>query len=476
MPLPKADELAPVAQLLAYLRADAQAVIQPQGREVFIARAPGRLDVMGGIADYTGSLVCEMPLAEAAACALQQRDDHTLMIHSYNQTGAAGRFQMALGDFSGTASLLPLTDVRKLFTGANHWAGYVAGAYYILRKYRHLSPQALGANIAIYSTVPLGGGVSSSAALEVAALSAIVAAYHIVLDPLELAVLAQRVENEVVGAPCGVMDQVTSALGKENQLLLLHCQPHTIEGYSALPAGVTMLGINSGVKHSVGGSAYRDTRVAAFMAHGILLRLLKDLGVDHDPLQGYLANVPAEAYRQRIRALLPAEMRGQDYLDQYGPTVDKVTSVDPKRVYHVQAAADHHVLEAQRVRDFVALLRDGKAGSVEHLTQAGALMLAAHESYGNNAKLGCAETDLLVRLVMARGPKQGFYGAKITGGGSGGTVAVLCQDTPACAAVIAEIVKEYQQQTGIVPQVLRGSSPGATEVQVARYPSQALPG
>ena len=120
------------------------------------------------------------------------------------------------------------------------------------------------------SRVPLGAGVSSSAAIEVATMQAISTAFGLNLEGVTLARLAQTVENRVVGAPCGIMDQMTSALGVANSLLLILCRPHEIQGTQTLPAGVRIFGINSNVKHSVGGSAYTRARVAAFMGRKIL--------------------------------------------------------------------------------------------------------------------------------------------------------------------------------------------------------------
>jgi L-arabinokinase len=126
-------------------------------------------------------------------------------------------------------------------------------------------------------------------------------------------------------------------------------------------------------------------------------------------------------------------MIGQEFLDRFGSTIDTATRVEPQTNYPVQHAADHHVLEARRVRDFVAALDEAR--QAPHRTRqqgkpldiAGHLMYASHLSYTVDAMLGADECDLLVQLVRDHEP-AGLYGAKITGGGSGGTVAVLCDE------------------------------------------------
>lgn len=463
--------------LIARMQSDSACVISHAGgHEVVLARAPGRLDVMGGIADYTGSLVCEMPLDVSTAVAVQRRDDTQLVIESYNAAEAHGkaRVELSIEDFYGSASFLPLESIRMLFAGDRHWAAYVAGAYWVLGKQRKLRRRTGGANIVCHSNVPLGGGVSSSAALEVAALSAITAAYHLLLEPLETAVLAQRVENYIVGAPCGVMDQVTSMMGRKDKLLLLECQPHTVKGYVDVPAGLMFCGINSHVKHSVGGSAYRNTRIAAFMAHAIIARAYKDLGGRVDPTGGYLARVAPAIYRRYFRPILPRQMLGRDFLRTYGGTVDKVTAIDPQTTYHVRAAADHHVLENARVQEFAEMLAQAASGSQEALVRAGRLMYAAHCSYGQRAKMGAKECDWLVSAVRQRGPKNGFYGAKITGGGSGGTVAVLCESSDRCRSALQDICAAYQKAVGLPPALLLGSSEGAAETGPLRMTAAEL--
>lgn len=459
---------AALRELLENIHGDGRCML---AGEAYIGQAPGRLDVMGGIADYTGSLVCQMPLKVGTAVLAQKRTDRALVLQSYNNpnVGSAGpvSYRLSLDDFYGSGALLDGGAVRRLFHGEDHWAAYVAGIFWVLAKHRHLTGRALGANVICYSNVPLGAGLSSSAALEVAAINAIAGAYHLTLDPLEAAVLAQKVENQIAGAPCGIMDQMASSLGRAGQLLLLKCQPHTVVGYENLPPGTTVAALCSGVRHSVAGSAYTRVRVAAFMAHKIILTMAHGLGLHGDPTGGYLANVTPDFYRGFLRPILPRNMSGQDFIRRYQGTMDAVTAINPTETYAIRAAADHHILENQRVQRFAAALKnaDGK-DQRQHLRRAGRLMLASHASYTHRAGLGCPETDWLVRAVMAAGRGEGFYGAKITGGGGGGSVAVLMDDAPPQHQRLAEIVATYNRTFAVTAAVLCGSGPSAAEFGV----------
>ncbi len=451
------------------------------------ARAPGRLDVMGGVADYSGSMVLEMPIEEAACAAWQWRNDRRLHIRSMNleRPGSFDACEFDMDDLVDAYGYLrPVEEVRFRLTSSpsDRWAAYIAGCYYVmLRAYTQVSggkaddrAGELGANILISSSVPQGAGVSSSAAIEVATMHALNAAAGIQPSDLTLAAWCQRVENTVVGAPCGIMDQVTSALGHQDSLLVLRCQPHDLMGFQRTPPAWKFIGIDSRVKHSVGGSAYTAARVGAFM--GLKIIQLESGG---KPRENYLCKLsPAEFFE--YRELIPESITGKDFLDLYGQLPDAVTTVDIDKVYYPRLCAEHPVLENDRVKQFFGLMQIASAryedaidagqevytirADTETIERAGRLMVQSHESYSNRIKLGSAETDIIVRLVTEIGPEDGLYGAKITGGGAGGTVAVLCDESNSrWKSAINRVCSGYRSQTGVSPRIINGSSPGAIE-------------
>jgi L-arabinokinase len=438
-----------------------ESVLRREARDFFapgpvlVARAPGRLDVMGGIADYSGSLVAQFPIAQAAIVAAQRDEtsDGAVRVRSANASneGLAPEVWLPPDAFVNPTALL-----KRLREGPPeaHWAGYVAGCLALLRA-EGLVPRGAAARFFVHSTVPPCAGVASSAALEVAAMRALCAAFGLEMDGLTLARLCQRVENDVVDAPCGIMDQVTSALGEENRLLVLLCQPYQVQGHVALPPGWSVLGIDSAVKHHVNGSPYTRARVAAFMGYKMLAdRAGSGFG-------GYLCNVSPDEYRGLYPDRLPETMSGAVFLGAHGGIFDSVTTVDPAREYAVRACAEHAIFEHVRVTRFLDDLRDGSAGA---LRDAGEQMLAAHVSY-SACGLGAPETDLLVDL--ARADSGSVLGARITGGGSGGTVAVLVRAESA-ARVAERMAATYAERTGNTPRMIRGTSPGACGVDVQR--------
>lgn len=243
--------------------------------ELTVARAPGRLDVMGGIADYSGSLVLELPIAEATLVALQKQEARQLTIVSLleNERRVLS-FDMPLSDFERDGEPVDYDEGRRYFKreDGRSWAAYVAGVFLVLMRQLGVRFDQ-GARILISSRVPEGKGVSSSAALEVATMSAVAAAFRVAIEPREIALLCQQVENLVVGAPCGVMDQMTSACGEADQLLALVCQPAELLGTIQLPEELAVWGLDSGVSHSVGGGDYGSVRAGTFMGYSMIADL-----------------------------------------------------------------------------------------------------------------------------------------------------------------------------------------------------------
>jgi galactokinase len=417
------------------------------GTPIAAARAPGRLDVMGGIADYSGSLVLERPIAEGTCAAVQPIDEPMLEVMSIGRP----RFCVAVATLITDAGPMTYEDARQRFAhGDQRWAAYVIGVFLVLARERGLRLSA-GARVVIASEVPEGKGVSSSAALETAVMQAAARAFDLHIEPRDLALLCQKAENLVAGAPCGVMDQMTCVFGQPDALMALLCQPAELQASVPLPGDLAVWGIDSGERHTVGGSDYETVRAGAFIGLRILAEHLIVPG-------GYLANIDVSEF-ERLVSHLPEELSGADFLARYDGTSDSVTTVVPERHYRVRAATAHPVYERRRAETFRQLLLESHgSGSGAAL---GALMYESHASYGR-CGLGSGGPDLLVDLVKSSGPAAGLYGARITGGGSGGTVAVVGRRD--ASAAVARIADAYEHKTGHRPYVFAGSSPGLAAV------------
>ncbi len=434
---------------------------------VFSAVCPGRLDVMGGIADYSGSLLLQMPISETTRVQLTKGEGNIFSV----QTDAEETDQFFSINIEALKGL-DYASAGKLIRArpGGNWAIYVLGCYLVLSKEKGLIFQ--GDELTVSSDIPAGKGVSSSAAIEVATMHAIQKAYGLPMDPLELALLAQKVENLVVGAACGLMDQLSVNLGKKDHLLPIICQPHNVMLPTKIPAGIRFFGIDSGVRHAVCGASYGDVRTAAFMAYTILLRNMgvekeqiekaRDSGHWHElPYNGFLGNIALDLFEKKYVNTIPESMTGEIFSREFGVSIDTVTQIEPKTNYALRRAAFHPIRENERINTFMKLMSglDGSIPKQNLLGQMGELMYGSHEGY-SSVGLGEPVTQAIVDKVKQEGVIKGVYGARISGGGSGGTVVILADEEKGIETV-KEIHQYMQEETGKELYLFSGSSDGA---------------
>lgn len=432
---------------------------------IYIARAPGRLDLMGGNDDYTGGMVFEATIREATWAAAQLRSDQAIVLANpqMSEYGWQPRVEFDLAELTDEARVRTLVGRDEKI----RWTGYVLGLFYWLRR-QFPDQVRSGMTVWIRSDVPLNKGVSSSAAIEVSVMKAAAAAYGIELAGVELAEACQWCENVIAGSACGIMDQIAIVLGDEGCVLPLVCQPCLPRPLVRLPEGLTCWAVDSGVQHQVTGIEYEAARAAGFMGYKLIcdhqqIPVTEDSAAKipryTDPRYGgYLANLSAARFRE-LETLLPETMSGSEYLNAGQVHVDPFTEVRPEVHYRVRACTRYAVEENLRVNLFAALARGTQSADAQGGAKLlGELMYLSHHAYTDTG-LGCRETDLLVELARGLGPRRGIFGAKITGGGAGGTVAVLGRAD--AEEAFQEIVDCYRAETGVDAYVFRGSSIGA---------------
>ena len=329
-----------------------------------IGSAPGRLDLLGGVADYSGALVLETPTRCRTTVTATPADALVVGPARLEVDGAMGPADLA---------------------GFPRWTHYLLGVAVVLVRHGVIEPPRVELRVA--SDVPVSVGVSSSAALEVATARALGAD----VDPLRLALLCQEAENHLVGAPCGVMDQVAVSLGEPGSVLPILCRPASVRPLVPL-AGREVVGWLTGAEHDVSGLPYRRARAAAFMGRRIL---------------------GAEGWISELTGVdgLPEAVDGAEFLDRWGDHGDDVTTVEAGETYPVRAATTFGVEEHARSEAFLAGADPGP------------LLAASHAGY-DAMGLGHPAADAVVEEALAR---PGVLGARSSGGGAGGTVVVLCE-------------------------------------------------
>jgi galactokinase len=334
------------------------------GEMVVRADAPGRVNLIGEHTDYNGGFVLPMPIPQRTRVALRRRGDGGVRVSSSAEGVSPVSWKVGSEEPSGS------------------WADYVAGVFSVARS---AGLPVGGVKLWVSSDVPLGSGLSSSAALEVAVLRALRAALGWTLDDVALARLAHRAEVEFVGARVGLMDQLASSCGIDGEALLIDCRDVTLTPVP-LPADAEVAVISSGIRHSNATGGYNERRAECERAAALL-------GVKS------LREVESEA----DAAALPAPLH--------------------RRVRHV-------VSENRRVLDMV------DAFAVGDLEAAGRLMGESHASLRDDYEVSVAGVDRLVATAAARGD---VYGARMTGAGFGGSVVLLCHAGAAAEAARAVV-------------------------------------
>jgi galactokinase len=430
-------------------------------KPLWVARAPGRLDVMGGNVDDTGGMVLQGLLREAVWVAVQPRTDDLIRILNpgASQFGWEPCPELRMDDLHDPESLRLLCGQKQ----SSRWGCYVLGALSFLSR-SYGCGKAGGIDLFIASDLPPNKGVSSSAALEVATLKAASAAWGVCLDGVALATAGQWVENVVAGAACGIMDQAAIVLGVEDHLLPILCQPCQPSPPVTLPAGLQFWGIDSMVSRSTTGIAYETARAAAFIGYKLICQYE---GIDVTPTEesgiprstdsrwkGYLSNLAPSEFRSRYERWLPESLNGREFLERAGEHVDPFTKVDPDREYPIRAAVRYATEENLRVQIMYKMLEAARwSGSDSSLRLIGEILCQSHVAY-SECGLGSEACDELVSRAL----KAGFFGAKMTGGGAGGVVAILGRSGDQRA--IHSVAQEYAAERGAMPHIFEGSSDG----------------
>ncbi len=346
-----------------------------------VERAPGRVNLIGEHTDYNGGYVLPTVIPQTTVVEMAPQ---------------AGRHVRIWSAEAPEPRLVEYDLGTEATRGA--WTDYVQGITWVLGASGHA---LRGFDARITSSVPLGSGLSSSAALEVSLMRALRTTFGLSLDDVPLAVLARRAENEFVGAPVGIMDQMACALAGARDALLLDTRTLAFERVP-LPQGVELAVINSGVAHNHARGDYRTRRRECEEAS-------RQLGVP------------------QLRDLTPADL----------PRVMALPEPLGRRARHV-------ITEDERVLAAVASMRAGDLGTL------GQLFDASHASMRDDYEVSVAEVDALVEEACR---ERDVFGARLTGGGFGGSIVALVRAGSA-AAVAGRVAARYAARCGRTATVL----------------------
>jgi galactokinase len=360
----------------------------------YLIRAPGRANLIGGHTDYNDGFVLPLAIDRAIWLAIAPREDDRLVVHSIDFGGETARFSLG----------------RLMDEGLPHWSGHVRGAWWLMMQKGYEPP---GADIVLGGDVPIGAGVSSSAAIGVAVIEAVLAVLgdetHSQVDK---ALLAVELEHAFLNVPCGVMDQIASAAAIDGSAMLLDCRSLEIAPVG-IPVGVRVVVMNTMKSRALNESAYGERR----------------------------GECEAAAEALGVPALRDAAM------DMLEAAKGKLTDVQVRRARHV-------ITENERTLEARAALEGGD------LEEAGRLISASHASLRDDFEVSCRELDVMSALAQGH---PACYGARMMGGGFGGSVVGLVRGE-AVGAFVEEVAADYEAETGLAPQMVICKATAGSEV------------
>lgn len=349
----------------------------------WIAAAPGRVNVIGEHTDYNDGFVLPMAI-----------DRYTVVAAASSDQPAAIRLRSAASADPAVIDLNGPLEPAPRGTWYNYPLGVIAGF-----MARGVKPP--GFDALIESTVPLGGGLSSSAALEVSTATVLERMTGHKLDPVGKALLCQQAEHQYAGMPCGIMDQFISVLGQADHLLLLDCRSRETQLVPMSDPAVSLLVANTNVKHELTGGEYAERRRQCETAAAVLgVKALRDTTLPH--LQAASARMDAVVFRR----------------------------------------ARHVIGEIARTVEAARLVQQSRWPEV------GELMYASHASLRDDYEVSCQELDAVVEIARGLGSAGGVIGCRMTGGGFGGCAVALVR-TDSIDTVSSTIASEYERRTGI---------------------------
>src|SRR5258706_8678745 len=363
----------------------AQQFVKTYGRPPrWIVAAPGRVNVIGEHTDYNDGFVLPMAIEHYAVMAADRSTD--------------GKNIFQIRDTNASVRPLLVDLTAPVLPGELEWGNYPRG---VIGGCRERGINSGGLDVLLHSTVPIGGGLSSSAALEVSTATLIETVTGKKMDPVEKALLCQKAENDFAGVPCGIMDQFVSVMGRANHLLLLDCRSRKTELVPMSDAAVSLLIVNTNVRHELTGGGYAQRRIQCEIA-------AKNLGVP--------------SLRTATAEMLEAAKGRMD------ETVYR-------RARHVIGEIERTVKAAEGVR-------------ASKWPDVGQHMYASHVSLRDDYEVNCKELDVVVEIAQCIGLQGGIYGCRMTGGGFGGCAVALVK-TQLVETISQKIAADYKKKTKI---------------------------
>ncbi|RIK68773.1 MAG: hypothetical protein DCC66_09755 [Planctomycetota bacterium] len=445
---------------------------RPATGEPAITKAPGVIDVMGGIGEDSGSLVITSTAGVSFTVALWATAEPNLAVRFCSEGGEATPRDFVL-PLDGLLSTAPEAIISDTQNASAEWAAPVLLAIRHAIAHGGFARPAGGFAALVLTDFPPDADLGRHAALSTAVIDAfcrLLAAPH---ERLEKAALAADAVLALTGIPAQRIALTALAGPADGSLLQIQFHPQPKLDPLPLPPCIAVAAARTFLTRPTTPERLIETRACTAMSQLLIAELQRADGVA-TPAHRLAAIDPTE-YVERFRDRLPSKMTGRAFLEKFGELRGVNGCVVPADTYKVRSRAEHHIYENRRVHDFASLItRAKRTNSSEALAAAGGLMYASHWSYSQRCGIGGVETDRLVSAIRKQGAAVGLFGAKVTGGGHGGEVVVLKRADDTARSALATAVREAQAASNRTIHTFRGALPGAEFFNPA--PTAALVG
>ncbi len=434
------------------------------GKQPAHARAPGVVDVMGGIGEDAGSLVLTATTGVSHMAAVwpvagdsvhltivssvgdEDDVDLTLPLRELlSEDAAALRSRCAGGAASADYVVAPLLAIKRLITDA------------IVK-----APQT-GLAILIDHDFPQDADLGRLPSIVIAVAEAFCRLNGTAADRSAVARCAAAVVREMID-----LDQLRKTMTAliappGGALVQIQFHPELRAEQLDLPQGVIIKALSTRLSRPTTIRRLVETRLCSEMGHRVILTLQQQDGQPADAARDRLSAITPVEFVEKFRDRMPSRITHQQFVTKFGAVRGlPETPADPKGAFKIRSRAEHHIYECRRVHDFARhIVRGRRNGSADALTEAGDLMYASHWSHSQRCGIGGVETDRLVTLIREAGPAQGLYGAKITSGGEGGELVVLMRGDARAETALAEAATKAEALSKQPVRIHNGSLPGA---------------
>jgi L-arabinokinase len=462
---PASDPSASLPRFVSHLQVALQA--HPRAKsEVAVSQAPGVLDVMGGISEDSHGLVLTAAIAFSCKSAVWRTAGNTVHIRLLTECGNGSTHDFeskidALAASSADATAIILAACRQ---AKSEWAFPIALAVNKAIARGLLAGSDGGLFVLIQSDFPADADLGQSTVIPTCVVDALAKLSKSPLTCADKARLAAAAAFEATGLQSLRTALTTLAAPADGSLLSVRFHPQLGQEPLHMPPGVAVVAVRTHLARPTTRERMIETRTCTDMGLRMIHELQVKDGLPHDQNGNPLSTVTPEDYVGRYRDRMPSKITSKAFLSQFG-TIRGLDDGDATRdIYKVRSRAEHHIYENKRVHDFATYLsRARRAENLQDLIEAGELMYASHWSYSQRCGIGGVETDRLVSAIRKQGVAAGLFGAKVTGGGSGGEIVVLMRDDERAHASLAAAIRQAEAISMRPVHTYRGYLAGAEQ-------------